>query len=124
MAAYTGWKLPEDERARLLARFPPRYPDVIADHVTLQFGVSPGAMPPWETQGEIVGAADDGTGVQALVVAIGGTTSRPDGSVFHIIWSIDRAAGRRPVDSNGVVRAGWEGLAQHIPVRLLPMLFR
>lgn len=30
-----GWKLDRRERAQLLVRFPPHWPDVIADHVTL-----------------------------------------------------------------------------------------
>jgi hypothetical protein len=32
----TGWKLDSNERAQLLERFPPTWPDVIADHVTLK----------------------------------------------------------------------------------------
>jgi hypothetical protein len=35
-----------------------------------------------------VGEADDGAGVQALVVRIGGTTERPDGAIYHITWSL------------------------------------
>ena len=31
----TGWKLEEWQRAELLDRLPPLWPDVIADHVTL-----------------------------------------------------------------------------------------
>ena len=37
----TGWKLPPDERHMLLRRFPPKYDDVIADHVTLRVGATP-----------------------------------------------------------------------------------
>ena len=35
-----GWKLPSDERDILLRRFPPRYDNTIADHVTLRTGGS------------------------------------------------------------------------------------
>ena len=34
----TGWKLHRGERAQLLERFPPRYAEVVADHVTLEVG--------------------------------------------------------------------------------------
>jgi hypothetical protein len=113
-----GWLLDRDERARLLERFSPAYPDVIADHVTLSSSAEPKA-PPNDTRAEIVGHTDDGAGVQALVVRIGGTTGRPDGSTYHITWSIDRAQGRKAVHSNDVIRnRGWQTLEQPIPIML------
>jgi hypothetical protein len=121
MSDVTGWKLHEDDRAMLLARFAPIFPDVIADHVTLDGDASPGDALPIETSGEVVGATDDGSGVQALVVAIGGTTDRPDGSTYHLTWSIDEAAGRRAIESNDVIRErGWRTVEPAIPVRLTP----
>ena len=117
---YIGWALPPDERERLLARFPPRYPQVVADHVTLKLGHT--IMLPGETYGEVVGEADDGRGVQALVVRIGGTTDRPDGSTYHMTWSL--GPGRRAKESNDVIRGyGWRPLAAPIPVQLRPHLF-
>ena len=35
-ASVIGWKLDRTQRADLLERFPPRYADTIADHVTLK----------------------------------------------------------------------------------------
>ena len=65
--------------------------------------------------------AKDGAGVQALVVAIGGGTARPDGGTYHITWSL--GPGRRPVDSNGVIRShGWTPVTP-VPVRLVPRFF-
>jgi hypothetical protein len=89
---YTGWLVDPRAREGLLARFPPRYAIVVADHVTLKFGDA-GARPPGEVSAEIVGEADDGSGVQALVVAIEGATARPDGGTFHVTWSL--ADGRK-----------------------------
>lgn len=115
----TGWLLDERDRAGLLERFEPAYPDLVAHHVTL--GSDGDASLPIETAGEVVGEADDGAGVQALVVRIGGTTDRPDGSTYHITWSLDRAAGRTPVESNGAIRDhGWRAVETPIPVRLIP----
>jgi hypothetical protein len=114
-----GWKLDAAERERLLLQFPPTWPDVIADHVTFQ--PPPGEKPPqvYDTRGEVVGITDDGHGVQALVVSIDGTTNRPDGSIYHITWSIDVGLGRHPIDSNAVLkRQGWRSIDQPIPVRL------
>jgi hypothetical protein len=122
--AYVGWALPEGERSRLLALFPPAYPDVIAHHVTLAFGVADDSPLPDQTAGVVVGIADDGEKVQALVIEIGGTTDRPDGSTYHITWSLDRSRGARPVDSNRVIaERGFEQVPR-IPVKLEPKLFR
>jgi hypothetical protein len=77
---------------------------------------------PRETEGFVVGVADDGVGVQALVVEIGGTLRRPDGSTYHITWSLGR--GRRAVESNDVIRdCGWTTAGARHWVRLKPKMF-
>lgn len=120
----TGWRLDPAERADLLRRFPPRWPDPIADHVTLASRRAGPRPLPTARGGLIVGRADDGAGVEALVVEIEGTTDRPDGSTFHITWSLDRARGRRPVESNDVIRdRGWEAFLEPVPVALIPARF-
>lgn len=121
MSDVTGWMLHPHDRAMLLARFAPLFPDVIADHVTLDGDAGPDACLPVETSGEVVGVTDDGKGVQALVVAIGGTTDRPDGSSYHLTWSIDRAAGRHAIESNDVIRErGWRPAEPFMAIRLTP----
>ena len=118
---YTGWLLDPRDREALLERFPPRYEEVVAHHVTLKFGDRK-AEPPTETEGEIVGEADDGRGVQAMVVRIGGSTDRPDGSTYHITWSL--APGRQAQESNLVIaRRGFTWFPQPIPIRLEPRPF-
>ncbi|MDB5446574.1 MAG: hypothetical protein JWQ97_1891 [Phenylobacterium sp.] len=118
---YTGWLLHPEDREALLQRLPPRYPEVVAHHVTLKFG-DRDATPPTETQAEVVGEADDGRGVQALVVRIAGSTDRPDGSTYHITWSL--APGRQAKESNQVIaRRGFTRLPQPIPIRLQPRPF-
>ena len=120
----TGWKLSAEERERLLERFAPRFGDIVADHVTLDAEAGPETPLPRETAGEIVGETDDGAGVQALVVRIGGTTDRPGGGTYHITWSLDRASGRRAEESNEVIaRLGWRPLAEPVPVALRPARF-
>jgi hypothetical protein len=69
--------------------------------------------------GEIVGIADDGAGVQALVVRIGGTTDRPGGGTYHITWSLNE--GRAAKESNDVIAAsGWRTIDLPEPVTLHP----
>jgi len=114
----SGWKLPREARRNLLERFPPRYEQVVADHVTHRYDA--GNVPlRHETSGEIVGEANDGQGVQALVVCIGGTTDRGDGSRYHITWSLGKD--RRAVESNDVIKAiAWTAISPAISVELQP----
>jgi hypothetical protein len=115
----TGWKLPRDERERLLERFPPKYENVIADHVTLRVG---GTELPRKPDARIVGRADDGQSLECLVVELDGTTDRPDGSTYHITWSL--GAGRKAIESNDVLRdKGWKPIGAPIPVELQPARF-
>ena len=114
---YTGWLVDPAEREALLGRFPPRYAVAVAHHVTQKFGDET-APAPAATMGEIVGAADDGAGVQALVVAIDGSPARPDGGTYHITWSL--AEGREARESNDVIARGWTRFAQPTRVRLSP----
>ncbi len=118
-----GWKLDREQRKELLLQFPPRYSEVVADHVTLISRVARSSELPSETLGEIVGRADDGKGVEAMVVSIAGTTDRPDGSTYHITWSLEK--GRRAKESNDVIRdVGWEPIELPVPVMLQPACFR
>ena len=120
----TGWKLDSGDRERLLARFPPLFPNVVADHVTLRTGTDHATPLPRQQHAEVVGQIDDGRGVQALVVRIDGATARPDGSTYHITWSLDQAAGRRAVESNRVIaELGWRALPEAVPIRLHPGRF-
>jgi hypothetical protein len=118
-----GWTLAGRQRRELLQQFPPSYDKVIADHVTLRSRAAARAALPVETLGEIVGRADDGRGVEALVVAICGGVDRPDGSIYHITWSL--ADGREARESNDVIRDhGWTPIDLPMPVKLRPARLR
>jgi len=118
----TGWKLPETERELLLDRFPPEYANVIADHVTLRTGATSETPLPRKPEAQVVGRADDGQSLECLVVALDGTTDRPDGSTYHITWSL--GDGRKARESNDVLRdQGWEPIEAPIPVELEPARF-
>ena len=114
-----GWKLDRGERAALLERFPPRYRNVDADHVTLRTGASDDAPLPQENEAEMIGRADDGRGVEAMVVRIAGTTDRPDGGTYHITWSLEE--GRLARESNAVIaEQGWVDLDEPVRIKLQP----
>jgi hypothetical protein len=116
-----GWRLDDLERTALLKRFPPLYPDVVADHVTLKMGARPRDIAPEPCSGLIVGEADDGAGLQCLVVQVEGVTVRPDGGIYHVTWSLHR--GRRPIESNGVIAwLGWRAVEPAL-ITLIPARF-
>ena len=111
-----GWKLDRTERVELLRDHPPRYAKAVADHVTLKVGSK---QLPNDVQASIVGHTDDGEGVEAMVVAIDGTTDRPDGSTYHITWSL--GPGREAKESNDVLKErGWRELDHPLPITLTP----
>ena len=115
-----GWKLDRDQRDELLKRFPPRYADVIADHVTLRTNAGQDELPD-PVDAAIIGRADDGDSLECMVATIDGTCDRPDGSTFHITWSLDRSKGREARESNDLLReGGWTRWPETIPVSVEP----
>ena len=116
-----GWKLDRGERDALLGQFPPRYAKPVADHVTLKVDAAKDPLPQ-PVRAAIVGRTDDDAGVEALVVTIDGSVDRPDGSTYHITWSLDD--GRRAKESNDVLKErGWTELDHPVPVTLEPARF-
>lgn len=116
-----GWILDEQGRALLLERHPPRFAKVVAHHVTLATDAADRDLPP-PVRAAIVGHTDDDKGVEAMVVTIDGSTARPDGSTFHITWSL--GDGRRARESNDVLRErGWVEFDRPIAISLSPDRF-
>lgn len=113
---YTAYVLDAKSRRELSKHFPPKYPEFVGHHATVKFGVPKDAPKPRPADVEVVGYADDGEGLEALVVAVNGSTQRPDGSVYHITWSLDRSMGRKPVHSNALVQSGYEP-TDNIPIK-------
>ena len=72
----------------------------------MEGGEPPDFPLPGEAEGFAVGVADDGAGVQALVVEIGATTRRWGGPTYHVMWSL--GPGREAAESNdAIAERGW-----------------
>jgi len=95
----------------------------MADHVTLRVGATAETpLPDKPRNSAVVGRADDGESLECLVVELNGTTDRPDGSTYHITWSL--GPGRKARESNDVLRdRGWDFIEAPIPVELEPARF-
>jgi hypothetical protein len=101
---YTGYELTEESRAKLYRIYPPLFRNVIAHHITEEFGVNHGDAPAQPKVVHVIGeAVSDDLKVQALLCAIDFNEDRPDGSKYHITWSIDRRRGAKPVHSNKII---------------------
>ena len=90
---YTGYLLTDQARSELLAHIEPMFDNVIAHHVTHEFGVYEG-MPP-DTNTVRVTAMAHNDRVQAAVVKVNATTQRPDGRTYHITGSVAEGAGAK-----------------------------
>jgi hypothetical protein len=87
---YLAFEIDRVLRDKLLVEIPPAYPRIIADHITIEFGTKPEVFTKADSI-EILGLADDGNGLQALVAAVDGHRLRADGKPYHITWSLDAA---------------------------------
>jgi hypothetical protein len=89
----------------------------------LRVGATPQTpLPRQPGSARIVGRADDGESLECMVVEIDRTTDRPDGSTYHITWSL--GLGRKARESNDVLRDhGWEPLTVPIDITLEPARF-
>lgn len=115
-----GWTLDTAERDQLLRDRPPRYANVVAHHVTHDLRASD---PPHDVRAAVLGSTDDDKGVEALVISIDGSVDRPDGSIYHITWSL--ADGRAAKESNDVLKErGWSEWDHPVPLTLIPARLR
>lgn len=122
---YIALVLNERSRKMLKVDFPPKYGDFIGHHITLDFGVPKNTpLPKHQHKTEVVGYADDDKGIEALVVSVNGKVQRPDGSLYHITWSLDRSKGYKPVDSNKLLTNGYRTLDNPILLKSKVELLR
>lgn len=100
---YTGYELTEVGRSDLLTHIQPVHPDVVAHHVTHEYGVFE-SLPPEATSVRVIAVAANDL-VQAAIVKVNGTTTRVYGdSFYHITVSLDRKAGAQAAMSNDLIR--------------------
>ena len=100
---YNGYEIEEGSRRKLLALFPPQYPNLLGHHITEKFGVKDGSVPEQPKQVLVIGYINNGVDVEGFLVDIDGRVDRPSGGKYHITWSIDRIKGAKPVHTNKYV---------------------
>lgn len=99
--------LDESSHQKILRRFPPKYPRVLAHHVTYYYGATSDREMPDIAKVKVIGYADDGY-IEAVVCEVAGDLKSADGRIFHITISLD-SAHRESKDSNKMLFKGdWE----------------
>ena len=120
---YNGYKLTDQYRDKLLRIIYPIHPDVVAHHVTHEYGVWESLPPAANSVRMIAIAANDK--VQAAIVEVNGEVERLHGnSFYHITISIDKSAGGKAVDSNTLIkdRSNWVAIAP-VLLAVIPTFF-
>lgn len=116
---YNAYVLTDECRNKMLSVFRSKYERTIAHHVTVQFGNITAEDVPTGTDIKVVGYLDTTDGLEALVVSVDGEVDRPDGSVYHITWSLEN--GYKPVDSNKMIKKlGYKKLDRSITLDFTP----
>lgn len=121
---YQAFELSDDSRSSLAKIFPPKFPEFIGHHITHLYGAMSDEPLPAADTFQVVGYTCDDTGLEALVIEVDGSHTRPDGKIYHCTWSLDREAGFKPVDSNKVLsEQGWDRLSKSINIHAVPKFF-
>lgn len=83
---YSGFKLSDADRNFLLDLFPPKYPVVRCEHVTVE--LTQGAAPdmPYPYPMSVIGYVDSGF-MEVLAVEVNGKALRQDGELYHVTHS-------------------------------------
>lgn len=102
---YSAYKLTDQARNALLARFPAKHSKVIAHHVTFKFPSD--ILPPDAETVDVIAEVFDEK-VHAVMVKVnfphGGKTLSPTGNVFHVTISVNQDNGGKPVMSNALCK--------------------
>lgn len=117
LGSFKIFELSEKSRSELAKIFPPKFPEFIGHHITYGMRKKGDDTLPHADSFRVVGYAINEEGLETLVVEVDGSTSRPDGKIFHITWSLDRSAGFKPVHSNDLLMSkGWQKI--HSPINI------
>lgn len=123
---YLAYVLDESSRQKLLKAFPPKFPNVYAHHATVEYGIV-------KTKDELLGSVKklfvvgyiSDESLETVIVSVDGFTDRPDGQIFHITLSLDKSKGRKPADSNSLIKMmGYSRIKQPIELNSVLQFLR
>lgn len=131
---YAAYVILESSREKLLESFAPKYPDVVAHHITHKYDAKETDLPPIPQRVRVTGYHDSGA-IEVLVAEVDGARhQKRQGDepprYYHITLSLDRAQGVEPKNSNDVLQkivsqfgdAALDNLPEPVTVAVMPSL--
>ncbi len=117
---YTCWMVDQYSKTQILNIFGQKHPDLIGHHITYMFGKQ--AVLPNTAIINLIGHCITET-IECFIAEIDGSVVRPDGGIYHLTWSLDKAKGAKPVDSNRAIETnGFKHLTNPISIKATPKL--
>lgn len=133
---YAAYVILEKSREKLLEAFAPKYPDVIAHHITHKYDANETDLPPMPKDVRVTGYHDSGA-IEVLVAEVDGARHQKQRGneaprYYHITLSLDRAKGVEPKNSNDVLQkivaqfgeAALDNLPEPVTVKVMPSLLQ
>lgn len=123
--AYAGYRLSDESRAKLLSRFPPKYANVVAHHITSDYlgKRQTGFTPPQPKKIEVIGHShDEEKGIHAAVVRVDGHEHQGMEPERRLHITLSHGDDARPVHSNDAIKKGWEKLDQPFEITAVPFI--
>lgn len=110
---YIAYVLSDSLKDELLKMFPPRHDTIYAHHITALYNVSSDVVVMPISSCSIIKRGVNDT-IETLFIKINGVTRRSDGKKFHITWSLNKASGARPSQSNSILLKDIEYLQNEV----------
>ena len=111
---YLAFVLDDTSRKEILGYFKPKYRKIDCHHITVKFDLTEKDQELLDTLSkaslEVVGY-QYGEGVDCVAVEVNGSSTRPDGGIYHVTLSLK--GGHTAVESNAVLKA--QGIQHTLP---------
>lgn len=114
---YLAFNLTDAAREEILSLFKPQFDKVVCHHITFKFGVKESEPIPDLREARVIGYAAN-KDIECLVVEIGGTYNRPDGSIYHI--TLSHSPNAKPVDSNALLKSSGFNSVDPLTIGVVP----
>lgn len=119
---YTAYPLPQSYHDMLEERIPYAFSEKFGDHITVQFPYNikrEGPIPDIESVIKPYAVLTDGENIECVMVTVDGMPARPDGSFYHITWSIHDRTKTKPIESNNIIHRYFREQDQTVKLTLL-----
>lgn len=97
---FLAFNLIPESRNLVLSKFPAKFNNVVAHHITYKFKVTESEPIPEHCELKVIGYSSN-ENIECLVVEVNGSIVRPDQKVYHL--TLSHNDGAKPVHSNDLL---------------------